>query len=375
MRSHLAALFLLLLPVGVFAESADQPTSTAATPAVLQLAVEKGLFYIERQSMVWWKENKCVSCHEGPMLLVAHIVAKERGVPIDQRKLDFWSERWVFKGAVTKVRKDGKTDTVGTLALPWLFLYREREQEQSASRAKAFGELFRELAKKSQAPAGDWGPDNRLNYTSWIVLSLAELEQSKLPFEPKLREEIAASRQRTETWLESQTLPSPGKTEELAGWVAYEHACGHKERARLLLDELLARQQPGGSWGMTKDEQAHNLVTGVALLSLKRCDVPNEHPAVVKAQRFLLDGQAADGRWPTKGRYFHTEREDPPVEAWASGLIVTALCATLPPLPADTKPLFTRDPKLVEETDKLALEAAEGYSSFDYEGDPTLDSP
>jgi hypothetical protein len=369
--------FLVMASAAQEAAWAESPTELAPVDqATLQLAIEKGLFYIERQSMTWWNENKCVSCHEGPMLLVSHIAAKERGIPIDQRKLDFWSERWVFKGAVNKVRKDGKIDTAGKLALPWLFLYREPEQEQSAARAKAFGEMFRELAK-SQKPEGDWGTDEhkRLDYTSWVLLSLVSLEQSKLPFEAALRDEISASRRRTQEWFKAQDLQPPVKTEEVAGWAAYEYSQGHKDRTKLMIEELMARQQPNGSWGMTKDDPPHNLVTAVALLALKRCGVPSRHPAVVNAQQFLLAGQAEDGRWPTKGRYFHPEREDPPIEAWASGLVVTALCATIDKLPAETKPLFVREAKLAAETDQLAIEAADGYSNFVYEGDPTQEQP
>ena len=363
MHARLFLLLVLFAPAWETAmgQAGGPADASHPTPAQLQLAVEKGLFYIERQSMRWWHENHCVSCHEGPMLLVSHLAAGERGIPVDRQKLDFWSREWVFKGALAKVRKHGKPDVVGKLAVPWLILYRDKEQESSASRAEAFGALFRALAK-DQNPAGDFSSDKRLDYTSWVMLSLVELKQSKLPLESQLREDIAACLQRAETWLDSQTL-APEKNEELAGWAAYAHARRLTKRAALR-EELLTRQRPDGSWGITRDQPPHHLVTAVALLALARSGVPNEHPAVKRSQRFLLAGQADDGRWPTKGRFFHPESEDPPVEAWASGLVVTALCATMPPLPPGAAPLFTRDPQLVAETDRLARQAHETYADF-----------
>ena len=85
----------LAVAVVVGSDSATaQPISvpTLANPAEVQLAVEKGLFFVEHQSMRWWKGHKCSTCHEGQMLLVAANVAKNQGVPVDQKKLDFWTD-------------------------------------------------------------------------------------------------------------------------------------------------------------------------------------------------------------------------------------------------------------------------------------------
>lgn len=60
-----------------------------ATTAEVRTAVEKGLFFVEKSAIAWWKKEKCVSCHDGPMLMFSHNIAKRQRFPIDQKKLDF----------------------------------------------------------------------------------------------------------------------------------------------------------------------------------------------------------------------------------------------------------------------------------------------
>src|SRR5688572_23819977 len=80
---------VLLLSAVSFAEEPKAPILQAlpADPQAVQLAVEKGLFFVEQQSMRWWKSDKCATCHEGGILLVAANVAKSQGVSVDQEKL------------------------------------------------------------------------------------------------------------------------------------------------------------------------------------------------------------------------------------------------------------------------------------------------
>src|SRR5206468_3116239 len=135
------------------------------------------------------------------------------------------------------------------------------------------------------------------------ALALASLEESPLPFDPAVRQDIGARRQRTEAWIRSAKPLPPEKSESLAGWVVYEHQRGDPARAKQMLDELLSRQHEDGGWGMKRDDPSHLLVTGAALLALKSVGLPNDNPAVAKVQRLLLARQAEDGRWREKGRH------------------------------------------------------------------------
>src|SRR5262245_49617770 len=103
---------------------------TAAGPADVQFAVEKGLFFLEHQSMRWWKSKKCATCHEGQMLLVGANAAKARGVPVDQDKLDFWTERWVLVDALAFNDKRKKLNGLGLDTAPYVYLYRDLARDE-----------------------------------------------------------------------------------------------------------------------------------------------------------------------------------------------------------------------------------------------------
>jgi hypothetical protein len=351
----------------------DRPIATA-DPAVVQLAVEKGLFFVEQQSMRWWKAERCATCHEGGILLVAANVAKAQGIPVDQEKLDFWTDRWVLLDGVTRKKKNGEVAGLGMWTAPLIYLYRDAAREESVSRAELWTAVIRgSLA--SQGKDGLW-PSGDIEVTPRMALALASLEASKIPFPGDFRRELAESRIRAETWINSHEPQRPEKTESLAAWVAYELERGEPARAKLLLDELWSRRNEDGGWGIKQGDPSHTLVTSVVLFALKSGGVPNEDPIVASIQRYLLDRQKEDGRWQDLGRHFSKDMDTPSNDAWTTGYAVAALILTLPKLPADTKPLFKPDPALVAEVEQLTKSAAAGYSGEEgYAADPTQAAP
>lgn len=343
---------------------------TPAEPSEVQRAVERGLFYVERQSMVWWNDHKCFACHEGSMLLFSHNVAKRQGVPIDQEKLDFWTDRWWFTGAQSKVREKNKKDVGGALSIAFNLLYRDLDRERSPGDIPAIEEILSTMLE-GQLPGGNWTNDPRLRLDPWIILALASAEKSKLAIDPALRRDVTTTRQRSEEWFVNNRPALPEKNEELAAWVVYDHERGEQAQEKLVLDELLSRQRPDGGWGMTKDSENHLLVTGAALFALKSVGLSNEHRAVAQAQRFLLDRQQADGRWREKGRFFHLDKYYDSTDAWTSGIVAAALSLTLN-LPPGAPRQFTPDATLLEQVARLTATAAEDYTGEYLEGDPTV---
>ena len=258
---------------------------------------------------------------------------------------------------------------------PYVFLYRDPARDASAERAVTWAAVLTD-AFESQKDDGRWhgDPKEPHHVTPRMALALADLEQSKIPFPPELRREIADRRKRTEEWIKSHQVQRPAKTESLAGWVAYERRRGDPARAKKLLDELLGRRREDGGWGIKKDDPSHLLVTAVVLLALKESGLPNDDPVVASTQRYLLCKQSEDGRWRELGRHFHPEAYHSAYDAWTTGFAVAALSLTLPKLPADAKRLYTPDPKLVAEVETLTKSAAEGYKGrTDRTGDPTQD--
>jgi hypothetical protein len=369
-RVTLAAVLVLLGSPAVRAQLKAPP---APKPEDVQLAVEKGLFFVEHQSMKWWKNRGCATCHEGQMLLVAANVAKARGVPVDQDKLDFWTERWVLVDSLALNDKKKKMNGLGMDTAPYVLLHRDAARDGSAERAGKWAAVLKN-AFEAQQDDGRWhnDPKEPHHVTPRMALALADLEKSEMPFTPELRREITDRRKRTEEWIKSREVQRPAKTESLAGWVAYEHRRGDPARAKQLLGELLGRRREDGGWGIKKDDPSHLLVTSVVLMSLKEAGLPDDDPVVAGTRRYLLGKQSADGRWRELGRHFHPEAYHSAYDVWTTGFAVAALSLTMPKLPADAKRLFTPDPKLVKEVEQLTRDAAEGYvGRSDRTGDPT----
>jgi hypothetical protein len=252
MRPTLLAAALL---VSATCLAQEQPQTdariAAADPAEVQLAVEKGLFYVEQQSMRWWKAERCATCHEGGILLVAANVAKAQGVPVNQEKLDLWTDQWVLLDGVTRKKKNGELAGLGMWTAPLMYLYRDSAREESASRAGLWTNVVRgSLA--SQGKDGLW-PSGDIEVTPRMALALESLEKSAIPFPEDFRVELAESRIRAETWIKSHEPQRPEKTESLAAWIAYELERGEPARAKLLLDELRRRRNDDGGWGSSKE--------------------------------------------------------------------------------------------------------------------------
>src|SRR5436190_1884730 len=238
--------------------------ASPAEPAAVQLAVERGLFFVEQQSMRWWKSDRCSTCHEGGILQVAANVAKAQGVPVDQEKLDFWTDRWVLLDGVTRKKKTGEVAGLGMWTAPLMYLYRDADREDSKPRAEMWTSVIRG-SLSSQQDDGLW-PSGDIEVTPRMVLALASLEKSKIPFPSDLRGEMAERRAKAEAWIRSHEPQRPEKTESLAAWIAYELECGERVRANQLLDELKSRRNDDGGWGIKQRDRSHTLGTAAVVL-------------------------------------------------------------------------------------------------------------
>lgn len=360
MKASIATLICLAI-FNLTAEATEPPKGAGVDE--VRMAVEKGLFFVEQSSMRWWKSKKCSSCHEGPALLFAHNIAKRQGFPVDQTKLDFWTDKWVLVDGLVHDRKDGRKDGGGMLGAPLTLLFRDLDTDQRPDRAETFGKLFQIVGKDWQLDDGRWDIKVGLDYIPWITLAMESFEESDMPLNDEVRADVRSRLQRTRNWIKAQKPDAPESTEDLATWVIYEHQTGNQARSQALLDELLDRQREDGTWGITAEDDGHLLVTGAALFSLTSIGLTTNHTAVRKTQRLLLDKQTENGSWHEGGRIFDdgSENEDPTYQAWATAVITAALAQSVPKLPADTGRLFQPDPKLVAASDKLAAQAAKGY--------------
>ena len=347
---------ILTLPV---AAQSNVPASTDE----VQLAVEKGLFFVEQTAIAWWKKEKCVSCHDGPMLMFSHNIAKRQGFPIDQSKLDFWMDEWILPGGMTSTRKsDGRKDAGGMVLVPITMLFRDLDRDTNPIRAENLAKLALIAGEDWQKEDGSWETSVRFDYRPWIALALESYEKSAMAKDDPIHRAIADRGRRTEKLLQSIARPVSEKTEELAGWLVYEQRRGNKQREELLLKELLGRRRNDGMWGITaKSDHGHYLVTGAVLFALTTIGMDTSHAVVRQTQRVLLDGQQEGGYWEEGGRIFDdgSDTLNDVYQCGATAFACAALSQTIK-LPAGAKRLFTPDPKIAR-----AVQCCEGLRRED----------
>lgn len=359
------------------ADSSVAQSDAPASVAEVQTAVEKGLFFVEKTAITWWKKEKCVSCHDGPMLMFSHNIAKRQGFPIDQKKLDFWMDEWILPGGLTHKRKDGRKDAGGMVLAPITMLFRDLERDTDPDRAENLAKLMQVAWKDWQKEDGSWETSVGFDYRPWIAMALESYQKSGMPKDDPIHAAIIERGRRTEALLDSIERPVSEITEELAGWLIYEHRRGNEERKRLLLKELLDRRRDDRMWGIkVKSDYGHYLVTGSVLFALTTIGMDTSDPVVRETQRVLLDGQKEGGYWEEGGRIFDdgSDTLNDVFQCGATAVACAALSQTIK-LPAGTKRLFIPDPKEAQAVNAMAAAAATNYDGKSEKSMKKLEMP
>ena len=92
-------------------------------PDAVRHAIQRGVPFIEHQGAGWIAKKDCISCHHTAFMVWSLNAATRNGVPVDQTKLDAWTEwatNWkhlvVASVRATAVREDTLRDQPDTLA-------------------------------------------------------------------------------------------------------------------------------------------------------------------------------------------------------------------------------------------------------------------
>ena len=304
-----AGLIICLLSAWTVLSVVPEPLqATDDSPSAEQIreGIAKALPFLEREGLAWIKQRKCVTCHQIPFMLWSHNEARRHGFQIDQDKLGDWT-RWSLEqtlaGADTDQRHELVSKRVDTIYQLILGSYPAFEKNEIADSYVNLADLLLE----TQQPNGSWRARGQLPgqkrpavetnavSTMWAVLALASA---------KLNEAAAvASRKRALTWLKSS---EPGGTTEWA-ILRYliEFSFGDPDRTRILLAEILNRQNPDGGWAWSKRDPSDALATGQVLYALSFAEPtmkgsPSRSAtisAIRNAAQFLLATQGKGGSW------------------------------------------------------------------------------
>jgi hypothetical protein len=333
MHSHVAILGLLGLVATAAHAQEGLPTVTE-----VRHAIERSLPFLEREGVAWIRERGCVSCHTVAFLPWSHNQAKQRGLTVDERKVREWTN-WSL---VYLLARGGESDTVSQMLLgrdrasPW-----RQKPSLFGKTADPYERLWKDVIEQ-QNDDGSWSPGGQLTSpaevtTGWTLLALASWDSPSETLEQKLEENLSKSRDRALAWL--KTAEPSDSTEALLLRMLVERTFGDSSRADELRNQLLSRQNPDGGWSYRKDNHVSDaFATGQSLYALSLAGLSGDHPAIQRAQSFLLRTQHEDGSWSVSTRAIHNQeasndrlkRTDAVYQYWGTGWATIGLLQTLP---------------------------------------------
>ncbi len=304
-------------------------------PDAVRHAIQRSVPFIEHQGAEWIAKKDCISCHHTAFMVWSLNAATRNGVPVDQTKLDAWTEwatNWkhlvVASVRATAVREDTLRDQPDTLAQ---LLLGRSSLIPGATRRQWFVEYASDLVKEQQDD-GSWISGGQLpsqkrpkarDAGSQYDVGILALHATDVPDAAR-----ATVLKKARAWLGVQT--SGQSTEWWATRLMLERRLGRADKANQLRAELLKRQRADGGWGWLCDDDSDALGTGIALYALAGDQLPPNHPAIANASRFLLKTQYADGSWPVRGtKQNKKDHVQPTATYWGTCWAVIGLCETL----------------------------------------------
>jgi hypothetical protein len=350
LRNLLLVSGLFTLPAG--AVLADEP---APTEAEVRQAVAKSLPFLEKQGVAWMNERGCASCHTVTFLLWSHNEAKRRGIAVDARKLEEWTN-WTLVNTLTRGKEGGGLDTMSQLILGRDLASSWRDRPERYQKTVDPFETVWGFILERQKPDGSWPVEGQLRTppeisTMWALLALASRDTKEIAADrgaggplagllKKIDEELPKSRDRALAFLK-QTKPEDS-TESLLLRMQVARRFGEAGRADELRKEALARQNADGGWSNRHEvTESEAFTTGQALYALGNEGLGGDDPAVRRAWQFLVRTQREDGSWLVTTNSVRPktngQKADFAYTFWGSAWGAIGLARTLPEVKATAR--------------------------------------
>jgi hypothetical protein len=340
MRPSRISVFLFaacLVGVGT-ASAADAPGEVAPEPAVLRSAIGKSLPLLTagaRGSME--KRERCFTCHNQGMPIMALVTAQSRGIAIDADELrkqvqftaDFLAKN--RENYLAGKGQGGQSDTAG---------YALWALDNGGWKPDATTTAVTEYLLQWQRDLGHWKPQSRRPPTeqSLFTSSYVALRGLRTFGTPEQRERTDRRTEQVLAWL----VKTPAEDhEDRVFRLRALHAAGAPEaEIRGAAKTLLGSQRADGGWAQLDDMASDAYATATALVALHQAGgLATTDAAYRKGLRLLLTTQLGDGSWHVKTRsnpvqtYFESgypHAADQFISIAAAGWATTALALALP---------------------------------------------
>jgi len=288
----------------------DQPDQTVRADGETELraASAKAISLIQHSQVIWYQRETCTSCHHQLLPEISINLARERGVPIDEKVArETTSNTFAFLKDLDGVVQgwdyidmafDGWALTAARLA-------GVRPSTTTATEAQFIAS--RQLSDGSWPTIDQRPPQSFSAFTTTAVC--ANALEHYLPEQLKGEKETRLRLAR-EWLLKTQPRTTEDRTYQLFGlrWTrAGESICRNAAR------RLIAEQRADGGWSQLPELGSDAYATGEVLVALHEgAGVPASDPAFQRGLQFLLKTQQADGSWRVTSRLHPPAPVSPP---------------------------------------------------------------
>ena len=327
--------------------SSEQPAETAGPAGEIELraACAKAIKVIQHSQVVWYQRETCTSCHHQLLPEIPFKLARERGVPLDEKVA-----RATTTNAFAFLTDLDATvqgyDFIDIAFDGWALT----AAHHAGIRRSLTTDVEAQLIASRQLPDGSWPtiddrpPQSYSNITTTAVC--ANAIEHYLPEQLK-REKETRLRLAREWLIKTQPRTNEERAFQLLGlrWTGASPAA-----RKNAVSKLLAEQRDDGGWSQLPEMASDAYATGEALFALHEgAGVPTSDPAYQRGVQFLLKAQQPDGSWrlnsrlhppaPVSPPYVNTEfppfQHDQFISIMATSWATTALLNALPSQPMD----------------------------------------
>jgi hypothetical protein len=318
-------------------EETPQPQAGVDAQQVRE-ALERALVPLQRTLVVYAEKRDCFSCHNQAVPLVALVLARSRGLAIDEES---------FQAGVTLTLADlesaneryrqGRGQPGGAMRAAyalWTLEAAGHPPDETTAAVAAY--LLRaDQGKDHWTTSARRVPIEASHFTT-TALALQGLQA----YASAERHDVLKDRvRRARAWL-ATARPVDTEDRVFRLW-GLKLAGASAEEITAATRELRATQRADGGWSQTDDLASDAYATGSALVALHRAGgLPTDDPAYRRGVASLLRSQRADGTWRVASRsvpfqlYFESGfpyGKDQFISAAASGWAAAALALAVPP--------------------------------------------
>ena len=266
-------------------------------------AEDRALAYLSREVPLWFRENKCFSCHNNGDAARALYAASALGYRIPQGALAD-TTAWLQRPGQWDYNKGDPAFSDKRLArIQFTVALASAVHSGQVTDKNALLSAARKLVEEQHAD-GSWHIDpvsalgSPATYGTPLATAMAMMALLKVP-----DHQVIEARQKAERWLRQSSVENlPAAAAVLFALHGHEDAAAAAKR-QACLDLIRRSQTHDGGWGPYVDSPPELFDTAVVLLALAGIRPERSIEALIQRGRnYLLQTQLADGSWPETTR-------------------------------------------------------------------------